>query len=192
MVPPKDAYVHVTHIERDPLVRTGAANALPSSFSAEVDDPQQPYALDLRVRTIPGRRPEVVELRMELRNPKRPGGITTEGLRSVQIAKALQMAISRAVKPMTAEAGEPALARPLRGVPVTEHFLEQVADVYRSAVASGSPAPVAEVSRQLGGSRPTAGRWVVQARKAGILRPALGTKPGEASTKRGAQAKPRR
>jgi hypothetical protein len=175
----RDAYVHVTTLERDPTVRTGPATAIPSSFSAEIDDPEQPYVLDLRVRTIAGRRPEVVELRLELRSPHKPGGIATEGLRGVHIAKALQMAVTRAVEPIETEDEGVAATKPLRGVPVSKEFLGQVASIYRSAVAGGSRAPVVEVARQLGGSRPTAGRWVLQARKAGVLKPAIGTRAGE-------------
>jgi hypothetical protein len=184
MPPPRDAYVHVTPIDRYPAVRTSPATTIPSTFTAEVDDPRQPYALDLRVQTVAGRRPEIVELRVELRNPQTPGGISTEGLRRVHLAKALEMAVARAIGPDAEHPREVHAAKPLRGVPVSHEFLELVANVYRSAVASGSRAPVAEVGRQLGGSRPTAGRWVVQARKAGILRPALGTRVGEAAPQR--------
>jgi hypothetical protein len=179
MTPGRSAYVHVTTLERDPAVRTGPTTAIPCSFSAEIDDPEQPYLLDLRVRTIAGRRPEVVELRLELRSPQQPGGIATEGLRGVHIAKALQMAVTRAIEPIETEDGRVGATKPLRGIPVTKEFLGQVASIYRSAVAGGSRAPVVEVARQLGGSRPTAGRWVVQARKAGILKPAIGTRAGE-------------
>jgi hypothetical protein len=179
----QDAYVHVTTLERDPTVRTGPTTAIPRSFSAEIDDPEQPYLLDLRVRTIAGRRPEVVELRLELRSPQKLGGIATEGLRGVHIAKALQMAVARAIEPIETEDDRVGATKPLRGVPVTKEFLGQVANVYRSAVAGGSRAPVVEVARQLGGSRPTAGRWVVQARKAGVLKPAIGTRAGESMPK---------
>jgi hypothetical protein len=183
MPPTRSAYVHVTPIERNPTIRTGPGTVIPSSFTAEVDDPEQPYALDLRIRTLAGQRPEVVELRMELRSPQRPGGITTEGLRGVHIAKALQMAVTRAIEPLEHDDDREGATRPLRGVPLTKEFLDQVANVYRAAVASGSRAPVVEVARQLGGSRPSAGRWVVQARRAGILKPALGTRAGESVAK---------
>jgi hypothetical protein len=66
-----------------------------------------------------------------------------------------------------------------QGVPVDEEHLRRVAEVYRAAVARGE-APTKAVSRELFASRSTAGRWVMQARKRGFLRPALGRIGGEA------------
>jgi len=58
-------------------------------------------------------------------------------------------------------------------------FLQQVAGIYRAALAAGLPTQE-EIERQLGPvSGGTARRWVMQARKAGFLGPALGRKAGE-------------
>ncbi len=195
-----EAYVHVSRREGTSTVRTGPSTAVPALFTAEIDDPAQPYTIEMQVRTDVGRRPAIVDLRLELRDRRSALGVTTQGLRHVHVARALEMAVHRAIEPLTEEAddelergtprrpvqtdGSEAAAKPLRGIPVTDSFLTRVAEVYRSAVASGSRSPVVEVSRQLGGSRSTAGRWVLQARRAGILRPSLGTTAGEATKAR--------
>jgi hypothetical protein len=188
-------------------VRTGPSTAIPNLFRAVVDDPAQPFVLQFKVQTTAGRRPEVVELLLETRDPTSPGGVTTEGLRRVHIAKALTLALAKATRrasevsdglfglsdhdPGSSWTDEP-VARPVRGEPVTEAFLGMVADTYRKAVASGSRRPVGELGEQLGGSRSTAGRWVVQARRAGLLGAAVGRVAGEAPPRRSKRKAPRR
>ncbi len=180
-------------------IRTGPTTAIPSLFSAWVDDPQQPFVLEMEVRTIAGRRPEVVKLLLEARTASdRVAGIRTESIRGVQVSKALKLALATATMKISdlgdglfrLEGGVPdvvrgggSVARPVRGTPVTEDFLRLVAETYRFAVASGSRRPVADVGRRLGGSRSTAGRWVLQSRSAGFLRPAIGRTAGEAAPK---------
>ena len=63
---------------------------------------------------------------------------------------------------------------------VTRELLREVAEVYRRAHEEGRP-PTQSVAEQFHVSHSSAGRWVVEARKVGILGPATGTKPGEAS-----------
>ena len=61
-----------------------------------------------------------------------------------------------------------------------EAFLRRVAEIYRAALAAGLPTQE-EIERQLGPvSGSSARRWVMQARQAGLLGPALGTRAGEA------------
>ncbi len=169
---------------------------IPRRFSAHVDDPAQPFTLDLMVVTGSEHRPQVVSLELSMRNLTEPGSITTERLRSVQVAKALQQALRKATKPVIDKGdgtftfpddstgtswGGQSVARPVRGEPMSEDFLRLVADTYRMAVANGSRQPVEDMRAQIGwGSRSTAGRWVVQARKAGLLGPAIGRTAGEA------------
>lgn len=54
---------------------------------------------------------------------------------------------------------------------VTDEDLRAVADVYLAATARGEP-PVLAVEKEIGKSRPTAGRWVMMARERGFLPPA--------------------
>ena len=63
---------------------------------------------------------------------------------------------------------------------VTDEHLAEVAKVYREAAAAGQP-PTQAVAIHFERARSTAGRWVVQARQAGHLRPARGDRQaGEA------------
>lgn len=62
---------------------------------------------------------------------------------------------------------------------VTRDLLTDVAEVYRSAYRSGD-SPTVAVADHFDVSHSTAGRWVVAARKEGVLGAATGTKAGEA------------
>src|SRR5262245_30244819 len=70
--------------------------------------------------------------------------------------------------------------KPQRRRRLTRDLLKQVADTYRKAYEAGQP-PTQAVAAEFQVSHSTAGRWVVEARKAGTLGPATGTKPGEAT-----------
>jgi hypothetical protein len=197
-VPRRQPLVEVTPLSGAMPIRTGPTTAIPSLFTAFVDDPVQPLLVQMKVKTVAGQRPEVSELHLESRGRVNAEGLTTAGLRRVRIAQALKLALAKATVRVsdegdgllkltedprgTAWRGEP-VARPVRGEPVTEEFLGLVAKTYRAAVASGSRSPVEDLRQQIGGSRSTAGRWVVQARKAGVLRPAIGRKSGEVAPK---------
>ena len=60
---------------------------------------------------------------------------------------------------------------------ITDELLQEVADIYREALIRNAP-PTNAVANEKHVSRPTAGRWVVRARRAGFLGPAPG--PGAA------------
>lgn len=62
---------------------------------------------------------------------------------------------------------------------VTRELLGEVAEVYRATHDKGNP-PTQAVAEAFNVSHSTAGRWVVEARKAGILGPAIGSTAGEA------------
>lgn len=68
--------------------------------------------------------------------------------------------------------------RPRRGRTVTDEHLQRVADVYRAAVEHGDP-PTRTIADTMHASRATAGRWVTQARKRGLLGAAVHGKVGE-------------
>lgn len=68
---------------------------------------------------------------------------------------------------------------PQRRRRMTRSLLREVAEVYRKAYAEGE-APTQAVSEHFKVSHRTAARWVAEARKAGELGPATGTRPGEA------------
>lgn len=79
---------------------------------------------------------------------------------------------------LTGEAIEPMSRRVWRRRSVNTELLEEVAAFYREKVAAGLP-PTALLAVAFGVSHGTAGRWVVAARKAGILGPSLGPVAGE-------------
>lgn len=68
--------------------------------------------------------------------------------------------------------------RPPRRRTVTPDLLRDVAQVYRKAYAEGL-APTEAVARHYVITKPTAARWVREARKVGALGPAIGTTGGE-------------
>jgi hypothetical protein len=73
---------------------------------------------------------------------------------------------------------EQAVPRPKRGAAITDAWLEGVAAVYRDATADGRP-PTAAVKEHFQTSRPTAARWVQEARRRGILGKTTPRKRGE-------------
>ena len=193
-------WVFIASSARADWIRTSPTTARPATFRATVDDPSQPYVIDLEVATRRGRRPEVLQVVLELRDRSSAGSITTEGLRQVHIARALQLALDQATKPETNQdlvdtdelAGQVDNgARPVRGTPISQAFLEMVVASYRSTVASGSRRPVVDLAVQLRTSRSSAGRWVVQARRAGLwARPRHGP-PARPSRRHGQARDPR-
>jgi hypothetical protein len=73
--------------------------------------------------------------------------------------------------------------RPHRGSPVTDENLRQVADLYRAALERGDP-PTKTIGLELHIGRSTAARWVAEARKRGLLGPALRGRAGEVGRER--------
>lgn len=69
----------------------------------------------------------------------------------------------------TALEGSPAVRR---GKRLPDEHLEKVAAIYRAAIAKGSQSPTADVGERFFVARSSAGRWLVEARKRGILDPA--------------------
>jgi hypothetical protein len=182
--------------ERTSWIRTSSTTAIPTRFGAVVDDPSQPFTVEFEVLTRDGRRPEVTELVLSVRDTSAAESITTESLRQVQVAGALTLAIAKVTIKVVdngdgtfllpddttgSTSGDEAVPRPVRGTSMTPEFLKLVAETYRAAVASGSRSPVEDLRRELGASRSTAGRWVLRARKDGYLREAIGRIAGESA-----------
>ena len=65
------------------------------------------------------------------------------------------------------------------GKRLTNEFLGHVADVYRYALRKQPTAPTEAVADAFSVSRSTAGRWLVEARKRGLLAPAAPGRAGE-------------
>jgi hypothetical protein len=73
-------------------------------------------------------------------------------------------------------------SRPEPGKRLTDDWLERVAEVYRTALQNGLPATDA-VATAFPISRSTAGRWVMEARRRGLLGEAIPGRAGELPTK---------
>lgn len=91
----------------------------------------------------------------------------------VVITAAIAAAVARELPDL-----KPAEAPQSRRRIVTPALLKEVAEVYRAAHVAGNP-PTVAVAEHFSTSHRNAARWVGEARKAGILGPAHGTKPGE-------------
>ena len=74
--------------------------------------------------------------------------------------------------------------RPSRGRRLTDEWLASVAAMYRDGLESGQN-PTNHVAAVLHAARPTAGRWVMEARRRGLLGPATPGRPGEKGPTRG-------
>jgi hypothetical protein len=159
-------------------------------FSFEVDDPDVPFLLVLKVDSS-----GPVAKCTELRCTERPGGdgITTDGLRKARLATYLRAGCNifvanhggeedgyiNADLPVSDEEFQTYLRQRRREERqgrrrITDGDLRRLADTYRQALALGL-APTAEVERVLRlRSRAQAARWVSKAREAGFLRAAPG------------------
>lgn len=74
-----------------------------------------------------------------------------------------------------------AVQPPVRRRSVTKQLLAEVAEVYRESAAAGRP-PTQAVAAHFTATHSSAARWVREARRAGVLGPALGPTAGERST----------
>lgn len=174
-------------------VAAGGDRAVPSRFTALVDDPAQPYLIGLDVRVgVTGA--EVLMLQLQWRNPAQIGGVKAEKLREVKLARALRQAVEAASVPREEIAtgplaghfrvpgtpegsayggpgirldGTPQRGGPGRGRTMTTDHLAKVAEVYRAAEPGGKP--VEAVKQAFFTNRSTASRWVAQAREYGLL-----------------------
>ena len=130
-------------------------------------------------------------------------GVTGEALRGIPVARLVKEAFAAAaVRYGPIEEGGESILRvigttaedraafydrfakdarqPRSGSPLTHEHLQQVATIYREAVKRGDP-PTQTVAEVMNVTRPTAGRWVGEARKRKLLGPAKRGRAGEAS-----------
>jgi hypothetical protein len=150
---------------------------LPTRYDVEIDDPECPILLEIHVAVVDGQ-PRCAELRCR----PRPGGppVSSENLRRVPLARyvresaalySMRVVVYDAGQVLVSSTGtgdEPLLARAAQQRPrqhMTDDLLRDVARVYSEAGTK----PTLAVMRRFYLSRPTAGRWVVLARKRGFL-----------------------
>lgn len=137
-------------------------------------------------------------MRVEVLAPE-DGGVTTEMLRNVPVARLLRLGATSKLMKYRRKAGRVTgvtetdneekrqfyqryadARRPKQGKAITDETLGRVAKIYRAAVGSGTPTKA--VAEAMNVPRSTAARWVTKARERGILRPALHGRSGEAGS----------
>lgn len=164
----------------------GAAEAIPSRFTAEVDDPASEYLIGL-VIVIRGGQPEIDELLVQRRMAGFPFGVpvaSTE-VKKINVMRYLRGALAAAVRPRTDLPGTAAFTVPgtdedsawvapeakgPRSRPA-DLRLQEVADTYREALKLGASTREL-VAERLGISPDRAKNLIVDARKAKLLGPA--------------------
>jgi hypothetical protein len=189
-----------------PMVPIGEGRYVPQVFKVTMSDERGLWT-DLVVE-MRGR--EAVCTALMLRRTD-GAAIQKEDLRAFPLRERINaavagQAVSREAKPMIIpgkaepvemvvippEEGESLTAGLQGGRPrVTDDTLQEVARVYREAVATGE-APTAAVQRHMKRSRSTAGRLVMQARQRGFLGQAKSRMAGEVISQKTTSAKKRR
>lgn len=141
------------------------------------------YAVSLTVGVQAGR---YVCEELTVRQVEGGPPVTTEGLRDIPVATLIQRSAAGTFLEATALGGGEVKAEPIGEPPEmdrrhpSEAALRYVALLYRMGYLVGEP-PTGLVATTLNTSRPTAARWVADARERGFLGPAEERKAGEGS-----------
>jgi len=166
--------------------------ALPERFSAEIDDPGYPYAVELEIAVRYGL-PTCSRLVLSQRDGGEP--VSSRGLRAVPLTRYLALATAQAALKAYPQVDGSVAYEPMWGEevvrgpediegprPMSDEHLREVARIYREAVGRGSNAPrrAIEADPRWHASTATVGRWVQAARRRGFLRDAMPRRAGEA------------
>jgi hypothetical protein len=148
---------------------------LMTRYAVEVDDAECPILVEIHVAVVDGQ-PQCVELLCRPRSGGPP--VSSESLRQVRLARYVRQSTTlysvrveghgdEEFMQATGTGDELLLARASQSRhEMTDELLREVADVYSGAHGSK---PTIAVMRHFDVSRPTAGRWVMEARKRGHL-----------------------
>ena len=154
-----------------------------SCFRASIDDVEVPAVAILDVELTEDGRAACTALRLEQREDG--PAVTAGALRKIPLGRLLGAAMSAASDATTAEQARSvrdhfAISRePRSGAPLSASDLEEVAQLYRAAVAKGKR-PTKAVQEACNLSRSGASKRIKKARTAGLLGPAPGPrKAGE-------------
>lgn len=166
---------------REPVARLhlGDGMSLPERFEAHVSSIDNvPYAFKLGIAIESGR--AVVDSMEVLRTRDGPP-VTNEALRRLPIGEVTRAAVVAALSKYSSRTPIPLAGKGNARLSLLEGDarLEKVALIYRWATLLGHP-PKETVAKDFEVSTATAGRLVRQARDAGFLGEAIGTKAGEA------------
>lgn len=196
--------------QSDDLV-TFHGHAVPSWFVVTLFRESVPYSVDVRVHVDPDEGPVPVGVHVISRSdPTKTYKDAVALLRGAPMASLLHQALSLASNSAVWNQGLVELGKPdgrgltqteatrlgakvaenevkpsdfpvpTRRRSITPGLLREVAEVYRRAYAEGN-APTQAVALHFVITKPTAARWVREARRAGALGPSVGTTGGEAS-----------
>jgi Family of unknown function (DUF6214) len=179
------------------MVPIGEGRYVPQFFTFGIQD--EPYRADLFIEV---RNREAICTFIALRLTDPDGApIRKEDLRAVPLGEWIKVAVagtavSREAEPTTIPLGATKSTEIMAAMSrqdvdalfaglqagdrkrITDDVLQEVARVYREAVAAGEP-PTVAVQRHMGRSRSTAGRLVMQARQRGFLGRARARMAGE-------------
>ncbi|TKA11730.1 hypothetical protein [Actinacidiphila oryziradicis] len=185
---PKDVKIagaFVTPGERAAWVRTSDDTAVPSNIQALLHLDEPPVAVQMVITVDAGARAIIREFAVSPRERDVP--ISTSLLRRIPVDYLLRVALDRASvsvkrRPDIHEGAfqlrgdpehqawvSPAPPKPGRGHEASADRVQQAADVYKQALASGSRSPGMEVATAMGYSRATAARDIRLARERGLL-----------------------
>jgi hypothetical protein len=162
-----------------------AGYEVPREFYALLDIPKDAPRTALHVR-IEGGEPVVQAVTVIRRPGELP--LSASSYRKVNLRRLVEIAAARATLRApglvrTEQVAQDIAATrptPRRGSRISDEFLEEVAAVYRKAVLDGSRSPTWAVGEHFHTARSNAGRWVMEARRRGLLGEA---KPGQAGEK---------
>lgn len=182
------------------LVRISEHIAIPSRFTARIDDLAFPYILTLQIAAPFVGRPRCVGMQVDPRLESE--FVDGAGLRSLRLGKIVDLccrAASFQIKPTNSpehvlvsalpvelnnafqEAWQENYGREKRKRGISDDDLREVARLYREALQSDNSASTKFVAHKMNVSRSTAARWVQKARSQGLIGPAIGSKAGEAT-----------
>ncbi len=197
-------------IEWRPWPRPGGKWYLPSRFSAQIEAPSIPNAVELQMRvteegrticsSLTIRRARTLHYVVQTECMEQPhdmsdttvSEISSESLRRVPASRLVRWAVLAACHPMPG--GERRRDPPSldewstlfategkrRRRRLDDAHFREVAEVYRAAVKFG--APTRAVAAHFTAGESTAGRWVVEARRRGFLGKTIAGRPGEQSS----------
>ena len=209
VTPKLDLNVSVHVNEHSDLIPTTATSVIPTRFEAMISYPGKPYRVWLDIRTSPGAGPVIYDFRLQ-HSLTELKGITTDLLRNIKLRELRRLAVEAATTEVAITRLPDGYYRfpgetedvmrfgavhdaPGHGRSMNRDHLQEVVDVYREAVAAGSRKPVEVVRQTFDTSRSTtAGRWLVQAHKAGLLGPARGPVAGELQPPKERPRRPRK
>jgi hypothetical protein len=165
--------------ERTAQIRTGPRTAAPSRFSAIIQTKAPDLEIAVAIVLEEGGTPVVEELVV---HPSPGTRLSSTTLRGLLLDPVVRSAVQAASRPVIERPdvhrnafqikGEPGENQAWVSVPAgADERVQQVARLYREALAAGSRAPAEEAAKAVNISRAQVARYIRRARAAGLLPP---------------------